>query len=69
MSRENYMAAANELGLLDDPTVRAVMDLLYASDIAYHKQAEEQIAVCKRVGEQLDAVPRMLVKLVTEGAP
>ncbi|KGQ19877.1 hypothetical protein LF41_2384 [Lysobacter dokdonensis DS-58] len=65
MSRENYLAAANELGLADDPLIRDVMNLLYASDKAYHAQVSEQIALCERVGAQLDSV-RGLVPVIEE---
>jgi hypothetical protein len=63
MTREAYLAAANDLGLANDPTVRAVMDLLYASHAAEMRKTEDQIALCQRVGAQLDSV-QMRVPMV-----
>jgi hypothetical protein len=60
----DFLDAARDLGLENDPTIVALSKLLRAQDQQYIKTVNEQMATCERVGRQLDAVPRMLVKMV-----
>ena len=54
----DFLEAAAELGLDKDPTILAVSKLLLAADRKYIQQVEEQMAVCERVGMQLDGVAK-----------
>ena len=53
MSRQTYLSAAEELGLANDPTIRAVMDLLYASQEAELKRYADETARIGRMHKAL----------------
>jgi hypothetical protein len=53
MSREKYLAAAEELGLENHPLVRDVLSLLYASHEDHMKSVNEQRARIGRMHKAL----------------
>ncbi|MUV13537.1 hypothetical protein [Noviluteimonas gilva] len=57
MSRETYLAAAEELGLANDPLIRDVMSLLYAANEAELKRYAEETARIGRMHRALGDEP------------